>query len=97
VKPMKDKEKEKSREVELTIPLKIARRKKPSWKRSEKAVKFLREFVMKNFKGYEVKIAPEVSNYIWSRGNENPPRKIKVTVIPDEEDKTALVKLPESD
>nr|AOZ56181.1 ribosomal protein L31E [uncultured korarchaeote] len=93
---MKDK-KEKTREVELTIPLKIVRRKKPSWKRSEKAVKFLREFIKRNFKEYEVKISPEVSNYIWSRGNENPPRKIVVAVISDEEEKTALVKLPESD
>ncbi len=65
------------------------------WKRAKKAVKTLRELVLKYVKNVEdpntgkkirikkpsVWISPEMNALIWSRGAKNPPRKVRVRIL----------------
>ncbi len=48
--------------------------------RADRAVKLLREFVRRHTKADRVLITNEVNNFIWRRGREKPPRRIKVYV-----------------
>ena len=47
-------------------------------KRAPRAIRLIREFARRHMKAEEVKIAPELNEYIWSRGIEKPPRRVKV-------------------
>ncbi|MBI4258065.1 MAG: 50S ribosomal protein L31e [Thaumarchaeota archaeon] len=57
----------------------------PPYKRAPKAIRTIREFVQKHLKTKEVKISPEVSEHVWSRGIKKPPRSVKVSVEKDED------------
>ncbi|RLE55131.1 MAG: 50S ribosomal protein L31e [Thermoprotei archaeon] len=75
-----------SEEIELervyTVPLRITRF-VPRTKRAPRAIRFLRDFMARHMKTdvEKVKIMPEVNEYIWSRGIEKPPRKIRVRAV----------------
>lgn len=60
-------------------------KKAPKDKRSNKAIKILREFIIKHMKSETVLINQEVNEKIWNRGIENPPNKLKVKAIKDRE------------
>mgnify|MGYP001772661681 CR=1 FL=1 len=82
--------------AELTFSFDIGillRAKYPPKKRASRAVKLLRELVRKHAKleGYDVKVRPELNELIWSRGAKDPPTKIKVRVLLDEEEKVATI------
>ena len=47
-------------------------------KRAPRAIRLIKEFARRHMKAEEVRISPELNEYIWSRGIEKPPRKIKV-------------------
>ncbi|MBI2184409.1 MAG: 50S ribosomal protein L31e [Thaumarchaeota archaeon] len=66
----------------------------PPYKRAPKAIRTIREFVEKHMKTSEVKISTDLSEHIWSRGIEKPPRSVTVSVEKDE-DGVATVKLAE--
>ncbi|KYH39071.1 MAG: ribosomal protein L31E [Candidatus Bathyarchaeota archaeon B23] len=55
----------------------------PRWRRAERAVRVLREFVERHMKPTSIVIDPEVNEAIWRRGIQKPPRRIRVRV--DEE------------
>jgi len=59
------------------IPLAKAR-KGPRNKRSKKAVRYLREYMMRHFKPESLVITQEVNEKIWERSIQKPPRKLKV-------------------
>ncbi|MEB2837294.1 MAG: 50S ribosomal protein L31e [Desulfurococcales archaeon] len=67
--------------------------------RADRAVRLLREFVKRHTKADRVVIMNEVNNYIWSRGREKPPRRVKVVVTlreeegEEEKEKVAIVRL----
>jgi len=67
-----------------TVPLKKAWA-APRWKRAEKAVRVLREFVERHMKPTEIIIDPEVNEAIWRRGIQKPPRRIRVKMTRDED------------
>ena len=69
----------------------------PRWKRAKRAVKHIREFVMRHTKVDRVVIEPEVNERIWDRGIKKPPRRIKVRVevMEEDEEKVARVFLAE--
>ncbi len=50
-------------------------------KRTRKAVRMLKEFASRHMKSEVVLIDRDLNNYIWRKGNANPPRKIKVKMI----------------
>ena len=70
-------------ESELIVPLRNA------WnitrfKRAPRAIQIIKDHVIKHLKVTEdetVYIDPSVNEHIWSRGIENPPRKVRLHVI----------------
>ncbi len=75
-----------------TINLRREWLKAPKWKRAKKAVKALKEFVMRHLHVKVVKISNAVNNLIWKRGAKNPPHHITVKVRKEKD--TAYVDLP---
>ncbi len=64
-----------------TIPLRKEFQKVPTYKKSKKAMKAIKEFMMRhmhaaNFEA--VKVLNELNNQVWLHGIRNPPPKIKV-------------------
>jgi len=55
--------------------------------RADRAVKLVKAFVKRHMKVDDVIISNEVNNYIWSRGREKPPRRVKILVSIKEEEK----------
>jgi large subunit ribosomal protein L31e len=62
------------------IPLRDVKR-APRWKRSNKAVKDIRAFLVKHMKSEDVKIDRSINEKVWERGSEKPPRKIRVRAM----------------
>jgi len=62
----------------------------PRKKRAPRAIRLIREFARRHMKAEEVLISPELNEYIWSRGIEKPPRRVKVRM---EKYKDGLVKV----
>ncbi len=73
-----------------TIPLRKAYR-APRPRRSEKAIKVIREFLERHTKPSVLKIDPSINEEVWKRGIEKPPRRIKVTVKIEEKDGARIV------
>lgn len=97
----KDKTEEKKEEREYIIPLRKQVRKVPRYKKTNKAIRTIKEFVARHMKIPDrdlnkVKIDRYLNEAVWMRGIRNPPSKIKVKVIRDEENvKVELVEIPE--
>ncbi len=73
-----------------TIPLRDA------WnvaikKRSKRAMSVIRIFAERHMKTDSVKIGAELNHLIWSRGIKNPPRKVKVQMVPTKTDDAEVV------
>ena len=56
-------------------------KKAPRNRRTKRAIKILREFMIRHMKSEEILINTEVNEKIWEKGIENPPNKIKVRAI----------------
>ncbi len=86
---MADKKDKKESKVILervyNVPLRKKYQRAPRWKRTNRAVKALREFVLKNMKAKEVKIGKYSNLELWKHGIKNPPHHIKVVCKKDEE------------
>src|SRR3989344_2820451 len=82
-----DKDKDsKNIEREYIVPLRAAWSKTPRYKRANKAVKTIKEFLARHMKVYDrdlnkIKIDRYLNDFIWSRGIKNPPSKVKVKVF----------------
>ncbi len=76
------------------IPLRKEFQKAPKWRRTKKAVKALREFIIKHMKSEEVKIGKYLNLKLWKHGIKNPPHHIKVKAIKDDKG-VVLVELAE--
>lgn len=64
-----------------TIPLRKEFQKVPTYKKSKKATKAIKEFVVRHMKAADfeaVKILNELNNQVWMHGIRNPPSKVKV-------------------
>ncbi|MBC7110208.1 MAG: 50S ribosomal protein L31e [Archaeoglobi archaeon] len=66
-----------------TIPLRRRVQTVPRWRRSEKAVKVVREFLAKHMKAdiENVKIDESINKKIWERGAQKPPARIRVRAV----------------
>ena len=93
--PSREEEEQFVEERFYTIPLSRAWIKPPK-KRAPKAIRILEAFIQRHMKvgeGTEVEeeergriiISNEVNEKIWSRGIENPPRKLRIRAAKDEE------------
>ncbi len=80
-----EKKTEMKNEREYTIPLRSQVNKVPTYKRANKAIKTIKEFIVRHMKMRDrdlnkVKIDRYLNEFIWSRGIKNPPARIKVKV-----------------
>ena len=73
-------------EREYIIPLRKKVKKVPRYKKTPKAIRSIKEFLVRHMKIYDrdlnkIKIDKYVNEYIWARGIKNPMHKIKVRAI----------------
>ncbi len=67
------------------IPLRKGFLKVPKYKRTSKAVKVARGFLMKHMKSKEVKLGRILNMKLHEHGRQNPPHKIEVKAVKDDE------------
>jgi large subunit ribosomal protein L31e len=83
--PKKEEKKEQVKEKEYIIPLSVKWAKVPRYKRANKAIRTIKEFLVRHMKVYDkdlkkIKIDKYLNEMVWFRGIKKPPRKIKVKV-----------------
>ncbi|MBI3033522.1 60S ribosomal protein L31 [Candidatus Woesearchaeota archaeon] len=74
-----------------TIPLRREFLKVPKYKRAEKASRAVREFLVKHMKCPTVSIGKYLNQALWVHGMRNPPSRVKVTVV--KQDQKVLAEL----
>lgn len=95
-------EKSEKIEREYTIPLRGEWAKVPRYKRANKAVKAIKEFLARHMKIYDrdlrkIKIDKYINEEIWFRGIKKPPARIKVKAIKEGEIvRVELAEMPET-
>jgi len=57
----------------------------PVHKRTDRVVNMVKEFAQKHMKSDDVKLDQDLNRQIWSRGKTNPPRKVRVKMVKDED------------
>jgi large subunit ribosomal protein L31e len=57
----------------------------PQHKRTDRVINMIREFATKHMKSDEVKLEQDLNRQIWTRGKTNPPRKVRVKMVKDED------------
>lgn len=69
-----------------TIPLRKEWQKAPKYKRSKKAIRAIKEFLIQHVKAEEknLKIGEALNKLIWKHGIKNPPPRVKVNVLKNE-------------
>lgn len=68
-----------------TIPLRSGFANTPRYKRTNKAVRVLKKYLVKHMKSEKIKIGPQLNNLLWRNGIKNPPAKVTVDVTKDAE------------
>jgi large subunit ribosomal protein L31e len=58
----------------------------PEHKRTDRVVNMIKEFAEKHMKSSEIKLDQDLNRQVWSRGKTNPPRKVRVKMVKDEDD-----------
>ncbi|MCG3216601.1 MAG: 50S ribosomal protein L31e [Candidatus Heimdallarchaeota archaeon] len=78
-----------------TIPFYPKLNKTAPYKRTPRAIRMLKEYIFKHTKANEIIITNELNEFMWKRGIQKPPRKIKVRAIVEtiDEEKIATVEL----
>ena len=64
-----------------TIPLRREFNKAANYRKTDKAVKAVREFLQKHMKTKEVRLGKQLNLELWKHGRKNPPSRVKVTVV----------------
>ena len=82
-------------ETIYTVPFFPKLNKTPRYKRAPRAIRMLKEYIVKHTKADFIVITNELNEFMWKRGIEKPPRKIKVRAIVEtiDEEKIATVEL----
>jgi len=62
----------------------------PKHKRTDRVVNMIKEFAIKHMKSSQIKIDQELNRYIWEKGKTNPPRKVRVRIVKDEDDQVIV-------
>ena len=70
----------------MIVPLRREFLKAPQYRRTKKAVNALRQFIAKHTKVSldNVKLGKFLNNKMWENGIQNPPHKVKITVVKDD-------------
>jgi len=78
-----------------TIPFYPRLNKTAPYKRTPRAIRLLKEYIVKHTKADFIIITNELNEFMWKRGIQKPPRKVKVRAIVEtiDEEKIATVEL----
>ncbi len=78
-----------------TIPFYPRLNKTAPYKRTPRAIRLLKEYIFRHTKADFIVITNELNEFMWKRGIQKPPRKIKVRAIVEtiDEEKIATVEL----
>jgi large subunit ribosomal protein L31e len=57
----------------------------PQYKRTNRVINMIKEFAKKHMKTEEIKIDQDLNRQLWKRGKTNPPRKVRVKMVKDED------------
>ncbi|MCA9478241.1 MAG: 60S ribosomal protein L31, partial [Nanoarchaeota archaeon] len=57
----------------------------PRYKRTNKAVRVLKKFLVKHMKSEKLKIGPHLNELLWENGIKNPPSRVTVVATKDAE------------
>lgn len=57
----------------------------PQYKRTDRVVNMIKEFAKKHMKSNEIKLDQELNRQVWTRGRTNPPRRLRVRMVKDED------------
>lgn len=68
-----------------TVPLRKAYWTGSRLRRANRSVRILQKFVERHMKPEELLIQPEVNEYIWSRGIQKPPRRVRIRATKNDE------------
>ncbi len=72
-------------ERNYTIPLRREWSKTPRYRRAKKAASAVREFLKKHMKSESIKIGKHLNLELWKHGIKNPPHKIKITAVKEDD------------
>lgn len=62
----------------------------PKYRRTDRVINIIKEFTQRHMQTDKVKIDQDLNRHIWVRGKTNPPRKIRLRMI-KEDDNTVVV------
>ena len=68
-----------------TIPIRKYLTDSPKWRKSEKAMFIVEDFLKKHMKSDKIKVDKSVTEKIWERGGQKPPSKLRVVATKDDE------------
>lgn len=71
-----------------TIPLRAVK-KAPRWKRSNRAITLIREYLARHTKSEYIVLDKTINEKVWERGSQKPPSRIRVKVTEEEDVITA--------
>ena len=57
----------------------------PQHKRTDRVVNMMRELATTHMKSDEIQIEQDLNRQVWARGKTNPPRKVRVKMVKDED------------
>ena len=72
------------------IPVRKQTLKVPNFKKANKAMKTIREFIERHMKPVEVSYGKYLNQLIWKHGAKNPPHHLKVTASKDDKGKVTV-------
>ena len=57
----------------------------PEHKRTDRVINMIREFAERHMKSNEIKLDQDLNRQLWPRGKTNPPRKVRVKMVKEED------------
>jgi large subunit ribosomal protein L31e len=72
-------------ERNYTIPLRRDFVKVPRQARSKRAISFVKKFITRHMKSEDVRIGKHLNEYIWQNGIRNPPGKVTILAIKNDD------------
>jgi large subunit ribosomal protein L31e len=58
----------------------------PKYRRTDRVINVIKEFTERHMQTDKVKIDQDLNRHIWSRGKKNPPRKIRLRMVKEDDD-----------
>jgi large subunit ribosomal protein L31e len=58
----------------------------PKYRRTDRVINIIKEFTQRHMQTNKIKIDQDLNRHIWSRGKRNPPRKIRLRMIKEDDD-----------